>query len=90
MIYYWYRIFNVNDFLDTGLTSKKYTWDLVAIGLTTILVTKGELVSMLYDGVMLSLDMNDKNPFEFENRAAYQKPNGDVYLGISAEEFNAG
>lgn len=82
MIYDWYLIFNKAAFEATGLVSKAYTLDLEDIGEKTILVTQGNYISILYEGVLLSLDMIDENPFAFDGHAIYLDANGDVHLGI--------
>ena len=85
-IYTWFKIFNKVEFEALGLVSKTYTWDLEGIGLKDILVTKGEGIGMLYDGVFLPLQLNDLNPFALDHRAIYIDANNDVYLGIEVED----
>lgn len=82
MIFKWFKIFNKDEFEATGLTSRKYTYDLDGIGLKDILVTKGITYGMTYEGVFLSVEMLDFNPFVFEGHAVHIKENNDVYLGI--------
>ncbi len=82
MAYTAYKIFNRTEFEATGLTSKTYTVNLDGIGEKDILVTKGELIGMLYEGVFLTLDLNGANPFEFDGFAIYEDENHDVHLGI--------
>lgn len=86
MIYDWYRIFNRGEFESTGLVSRTYVVELEGIGIVDILVTKGNLISMTYEGVMLPVKLNDANPFAFEGMAVYEKENGDIYLGILSNE----
>lgn len=86
MIYDWYLIFNLDEFEALGLVSKSYTLDLEDIGEKTILVTKGNYISMLYEGVLLSVQMVDKNPFPFDGHAVYVDDDSNVYLGIEVEE----
>lgn len=83
MNYTWFLIFNLSEFLVTDLGSKTYTLNLDGIGEKDILVTSGNLVSITYDGIMLSIDLNSKSPFEFEDHAVYVDANDDVYLGIA-------
>lgn len=89
MTFTWFKIFNLTDFEATGLVSRTYTVILEGIGQKDILVTKGELVSMLYEGVFLPIELNDINPFIKEGEsesesgyAVYKATNNDVYLGI--------
>jgi hypothetical protein len=82
MIYAWYKIFNLAEFEAKGLPSFSYTVELEDRGQFDILVTKGNLVSIIFESVMLPMNFNSKNPFEFDGHASYIKENGDVYLGI--------
>lgn len=83
MNYTWFLIFNLADFLTTDLGSKTYTLNLDGVGEKDILVTSGNLVSITYEGIVLSINLNTKNPFEFEDHAVYVDNNDDVYLGIA-------
>lgn len=82
MTYDRYLIFNLDDFNALDLVSKTYQVILEDIGQKDVLVTKGVGVSMLYDDVFLPINLNDKNPFEFEDHAVFIDENNDVYLGI--------
>lgn len=84
MTYTWYKIFNKTEFEALGLVSKAYTLNLEDLGEKTILVTKGNYISMVYEGVQLVLQLNSKNPFEFDGHACYlDTDTNDVYLGIA-------
>lgn len=82
MIYTWFKIFNKDEFEDLDLVSRTYSLNLSGVGTKDILVTKGIGVGMTYDGVFLSLELEDQNPFEFEDKAIYIDENNDVYLGV--------
>jgi hypothetical protein len=49
-------------------------------------VTKGNRISLTYEGIFLTLGMNDDNPFEFEDHAVFIDDNLDVWLGILNED----
>lgn len=83
MNYTWFLIFNLAEFISLDLGSKTYTLNLDGVGEKDILVTSGNLVSITYDGIVLSINLNTKNPFEFEDHAIYVDDNDDVYLGIA-------
>lgn len=86
MIYTWYKIFNRTEFLALDLVSKTYTLILEGIGEKDILVSHGNLFGMTYEGVFLCLELNDKNPLEFDGHAIYVNEDDDVYLGILVDE----
>jgi hypothetical protein len=83
-MYDWFKIFNLNEFEALGLVSKEYVLNLAGIGQKSILVTQGEEISMQFDGVFISMNMNQKNPFYFEN-LAIQLKDGDMFLGVSVD-----
>lgn len=83
-IYDWYKILNVAEFGAADIPSRELTLELEGLGLKTIMVTKGNLISILYEGIFLS-PVDGKNPFEFEDHAVYTDSNGDLWLGILNE-----
>ncbi len=84
MIYRWYYIFNIAEFEALGLVSTVYTLVLDNnVGKKDFLVTKGQAIGITYADVFLSLNLNAKNPFEFEDYAIQSHDNGNVFLGIS-------
>lgn len=85
--YFFYKIFHYQDFLDTGLVSRSLNLELDEIGFKDILIVRGGLVSMYYEGVLVSINMNDQNPFEFDGYAAYLHSDGYVYLGIDKDLY---
>lgn len=81
-MFMWYRIFNLAEFLATNLVSRTYELELENVGIKEILATNGKTVSITYEDVMLSINLNGKNPFVFEGHAVYLAENQDVYLGL--------
>lgn len=86
MIYDWFKIFNLTEFLALGLISKTYTLNLEGIGQKDILATSGKTTAITYEDVILSVNLNSKNPFEFGEYAVYLSESQDVYLGIAVDE----
>ncbi len=84
MIYTWFYIFNTTELDDLDLISKKVTLNLEGIGQKEILITKAIGYGITYEGVFLSLNLNDKNPFEFDGHAIYVDESNNVFLGIAA------
>lgn len=85
MDFIWYKIFNTAEFDALDLISKTYTLVLENIGQKDVLVTKGEGYGITYEGVFLSLLLNDLNPFSIDDHAVYVDENDDVYLGLPVE-----
>lgn len=86
MTYFWYLIFNRSEFEALGLVSKTYSLELEAIGEVEVLVTKGNLISMLYEGIFLPVKINGLNPYEIDDHASFEDAEGNIYLGIKADE----
>lgn len=82
MIFDWYRIFNKAEFEATGLPSRTFSMFLTGVGLATILVTKGNALSITYAGKFISLGMSGMNPYAFDGLGIYLDAKGDVWMGI--------
>ena len=78
----WFRIFNLTEFLSMDLTSYEITVVLAGIGEKKILITQGNLTSITYDGDMLPINLNDKNPYRYGERGVWLDENDDVWLGV--------
>lgn len=81
----WYNLFKKQDFLDTELVSKKITVTLEGIGVKDVLITKGNEVSILYDGVFLPISFTEKNPYTKDGYAVFIDENDIVWLGVEIE-----
>jgi len=79
-----YKIVNLDEFEATGLVSRTIQAVLSGVGLKNILVTKGNLLGITYEGVFLALNVNEKNYLEFDGYAVFLDELNDVYLGIPA------
>ena len=82
----WFKIFNTTEFQNLNLVSKSYNVVLEGYGDYSILVTRSNNFNILFNGVFLSLNLNDKNPFVREGYAIYADENRDVYLGIALDD----
>jgi hypothetical protein len=82
MIFNWYKIINKEEFESTGLVSREITVILQGVGAKTVLVTKGNVLSLTVDDVMLSTEITGENPFVFQERAVYLDVNKDLWYGV--------
>lgn len=85
MIHNWYRIFSLTEFLATGLVSRTYTVSLEGIGQVDILVTRGNLVNVLFQDTFLGINFNDENPYYRSPYAVYVDPDNGVWVGIEVQ-----
>lgn len=87
MIFDWFFILNLTEFQALDIPSRKFLLQFEGLpGTQEILATKGKTISLTYRGVMLSVGLNEKNPFIFDGLAVYADENGDVFLGILVDE----
>lgn len=83
MIYNWYFITDLQEFIDAGVISRKF--DLIfPDGRKEILLTFGNLAAITVDDIFLPIYMNETNPFERDGYAVYYDSEGGVWLGIDA------
>lgn len=87
MIFNWYKIFNIEDF-EANLVSKTFTVNLSGVGLVDIIATRGILLSITYDGVLLPVMFEGENPFIGlgGQYAVYKDADDNIYLGFKVEE----
>lgn len=82
----WYRLFNLPEFIATGLVSRTLTLFLEGgPGEKNILITKGNAVSITYEDTFLPVEFAGQNPFITAPYAVYKDGNDDVWLGIEIE-----
>lgn len=86
MTFDWYKVINKAEFEATGLVSREVELILEGVGVKTVLVTMGNLLSITVDEVMLSFGLTEDNPFIFEERAIFVDANSDVWYGIKVNE----
>ena len=86
MIYDWFKTFNKAEFEALGIPSKVYEYFFTGIGRKEVMATSGNYLSVLFDDIFLTINLNDKNPFEFEDYAIYLDDNDDVWIGIAVED----
>jgi len=82
----WFELFNLTEFEETELVSKTLTVNLEGYGNAEILITKGNVTSIVYDDVMLPINFDDQNPYQFEGYAVYLDEEDYVWLGIETED----
>ncbi len=81
-LYDWYYITNLADFIASALPSREIILNFPNFGLQTILLTSGDTYSLIFNNVMLSIGLNNKNPFTFDSYAVYYDSEQGVWLGI--------
>lgn len=81
----WYILFNKAEFIASGLVSFEGEVNIEGVGIKKFLATQGNLVSIVYDDVLLSIDLNQKNPFRLDDKAIWQDSNNNLWLGLYAD-----
>lgn len=86
MIYDWFKLFSLPEFLATGLISRQLLVHLEGVGVVTILVSLGNTVSLYYEDAFLPVNFLGNNPYSQGQYAVYLDENDDVWFGIEVTE----
>lgn len=80
----WYNLFSKPDFEATGLVQRIINASLNEIGDKEIIISKGNLLTVLYDGVLLPVNFQDQNPFTPDDtHYVYIDDDQNVWLGVA-------
>jgi hypothetical protein len=82
----WYELFDYQEFEDSPLVSRGFNAFLEGIGFERVLITKGNLVSVLFRGVFLPIEFTGLNPYSIGNYAVFKDDSNKVWIGIKVEE----
>lgn len=86
MIFDGYKLFNRTEFEAEGIPSRTLFLNLQNIGVTEILISKGNELGILYEDEFLIVNFAGKNPNAKNGFAIFEDENQDIWLGIAAEE----
>jgi hypothetical protein len=86
MIFDWFKIFNYDEFESSGLVSEEVTLLLQGKGYIDFLISRGNEISVMYDGVLMPVVFSSKNPYIRAPYAVYRDEDGWVWLGFEVEE----
>ena len=70
----WYKIGNVDEFEKKGVPQIEITVELEELGQVDIVLIFGFNVSVIFQGEMLTIGLNGRNPFFKEKASAYIDP----------------
>ena len=80
--YNFYEIFKESEFSALGVISKTYTLELEGIGLKDVLVTKGNLLGITYEGVYVPLGVGTATNFYQRDGFAILREGDAISLGV--------
>ena len=89
MTFDWFKvcsIFDLSEDAEQQLVSKTYDLNLEGYGQYSILVTRGVGVGVVFDDVFLLVQLNEDNPFVFEDRAVYYDEDSNIWVGFKNED----
>lgn len=87
MLFDWYKIFNLTDFLNKNLVSINIEANLEGVGLESFIITKGNQVSIVYKDKILPVEYNSENPYVSGEYAIFKdNETFDVWFGIEIKE----
>lgn len=80
----WYKIGNVDEFEKKGVPQIEITAELEELGQVDIVLIFGFNVSVIFQGEMLTIGLNGRNPFFKEKASAYIDPETrDLWVGYA-------
>lgn len=88
MDYDWYKIANLDEFDEADLPSRTIIAELEDLGTKEILLTRGELYSVVFDEQFMPIGLSDKNPFIQGEWAVYQDQGRNVWIGKMVSDEN--
>lgn len=78
----WYKIGNVDEFEKKGVPQIELTQELEDLGQVDIVLIFGFNFSVIFNGEMLTIGLNGRNPFYKEKTSAYIDPQTrDLWVG---------
>lgn len=87
MQYVWYLLFNRAEFLEAGIPQREIRAQLEGRGEGIFLVNNAVGISVAYEGVLLPIGFEDKNPYVRDEFALYfDAGTEDVYFGFAVSE----
>lgn len=81
MTYKWYNLFNLDDWLETGLVSRTLSVVLDEIGPKEILLTQGNETGLVIDDTFLAVEMGGDNPFWRDGWGVFIDEDSNIWLG---------
>lgn len=82
---YW-NVYTVEKFEVQNVPQVTITRDLDTLGIVEISFFKGFNLSVLFQGVILTPNLNDRNPFYKNGVAAYIDEKGQIWVGKENED----
>ena len=86
----WFNIFNLTEFSNDMLVSRNLTVSLESYGEKEVLITRGNLFSVVFEDVIMPIGFEGDNPFvregEEKHYAVYKDTDENVWLGIEVDE----
>ena len=81
---YW-KVYTVKEFEVQNVPQVTITRDLDTLGTVEISFFQGFNLSVLFQGVILTPNLNDRNPFDKNGVAAYTDEKGQILVGKENE-----
>lgn len=79
--YDWYNLFNLTEWLATGLVARTLLVNLESRGRMQFEVTQGNETGIRLDDIFLPVNFLEQNPYVQETYAVYLDTNNDVWFG---------
>ncbi len=85
MIFDWYNLFSLTEFVATGLVARTLVVQLEDRGRLTFQITQANTTAVYYDGTFLPVSFLDQNPYIRDNYAVYLDADSNVWFGFEVD-----
>lgn len=85
MIFEWYQLFNLTEWIEEGLVARTLLLDLEDRGRTQFLLTQGNTTGITYDGEFLPVNFLGQNPYTKNGYGIYVDDSDNVWFGFQVK-----
>ena len=83
-MYKWWKIINLSEFNQNDVPDLVFDLDLKDLGLTTIVVARGFMISVLFLGYWIVPNLNGRNGFNVDDKvSAYIDEQNNLWVGAN-------
>jgi len=81
-VWNWFNIFNYDEFIALDIPARDLVVVLQGIGTESILISRGNILSVTFRGVYLPINLLDINPKIEDGYGVFLDESNDVWIGI--------
>jgi hypothetical protein len=86
MIYDWYKLFSLPEWLAEGLVARTLVVELQDRGRERFEITQGNTTAVRHDDTFLPVQFMDRNPYVVGSKAIYKDASDNIWIGFEVAE----